>query len=171
MKKSIFYVFTVFVSILFLYNLFFASLSYNAQTPNYPIKKILSKTLPEGWGFFTKSPREAGYTVYVVNQGNLELLETRNTSSSNYFGLSRKARKISMEVSIVTDLVATELWQKKSDLSHINLPENLVEIDSKNLHFLKNHDLVVVKSYPIPWAWKEIVQPNQIPYEIVRIKT
>lgn len=171
MKKNIFYISVVLLSLSFLYNLFFASLSYNAQTPNYTLKKILSKTLPEGWGFFTKSPREAGYTVYAVHEGTLELVETRNTSSGNYFGFSRKARKVSMEVSIITDLVSEELWDKKNDPSAISLPEKLVEIDSKNLHFLKDHELVVVKSHPIPWAWKDIVQPNQIPYEIVRIKT
>jgi len=171
MKKNIFYLGTVLVAFLFLYNLFFASLSYNAQTPPYAIKTLLSKTLPEGWGFFTKSPRESMFAVYRVQDGILIPLETRNSAAQNLFGFSRKARKISMEVSIIAELVKKEQWVQKEGIDHIDVPSNTVALDPANLHFLKDEQLVLVKSQPVPWAWKDIVTTNQIPYEIVRVKT
>jgi antimicrobial peptide system SdpA family protein len=169
MKKKVYYVITTFAVLTFAYNLFFSSIKFNAQTPTYAFSKLLKKTIPEGWGFFTKSPREDLIEIYRVENKKIEKVELRNTSYTSFFGASRKNRKLSMEVSIMSELVNESEWLKKTDMAKLVIPNKIVKVDNKNLKYLKGGEFVLIKRQIVPWAWTDIVKPNQVPYEIAHI--
>lgn len=172
MKSKFCYLVINFIVLLFAYNLFFSSIKFNAQTPTHELSKLIKKTIPQGWGFFTKSPREDIIELYKVNDNNsIEKLELRNTSYKNFFGASRENRKIAMEVSIISESLPDSLWSDNTDITQLVVPDNKTKVDSKNLKYLKSNEYVLVKRKIVPWAWMEIVKPNQIPYEIAHVTT
>jgi antimicrobial peptide system SdpA family protein len=172
MKTRFYYLAINCIVLLFAYNLFFSSIKFNAQTPTHRLSKVMKRTIPQGWGFFTKSPREDIIELYKVNNNHsIEKMELRNTSYKNFFGASRQNRKIAMEVSIISELVPDSLWSDNTDITKLNVPQNKTKVDGKNLKYLKSNEYVLVKRKIVPWAWMEIVKPNQIPYEIAHVIT
>ncbi len=170
--KNIFYISVIALGIYFVASIFFSSISYNVNTPNHTFKMLFNLSVPEGWGFFTRSPREDIVDLYTINNGELKKVLHENGDMSNFFGSSRKSRKIGMETSIILSRIQDSLWHKQSDLEHIKIPEVVDDkIDNENLFYLTNGDFVLIKRKTTPWAWKENINLKNIPYEITRIKT
>ena len=165
-----FYTATICAGLYFVFLAFFSSLSYNLNTPNYAVKQLFNLSAPEGWGFFTRSPREEMVDVYAVENNKIKKFMQKNGHYSNFFGVSRLSRTIGMETSILLSKVNDSMWSDNVDISNIKIPSQNYTLDNESLHFLKSGDYVFVKRKTVPWAWRKNVQQTNIPYEITHIK-
>lgn len=174
MKKIKFYYFTTLTLwIIGFFVVFFSSFKEQVVV-SYNCQQFVSLILPQGWGFFTKNPRDPLLEVYKVEKGGIITKVTlHNLSYKNDFGLSRKARMIGYESAQITNAVPASYW-KKNTFSHLN------DLDRKNIflytpktkskYFTNGLYLFMTyKTIPFAWAKKNQENNNPITYTFVSI--
>lgn len=99
--------------------------SSNIIIGNNSKNNLFQKLLPQGWSFFTKSPRSEDLIVYKLNKNTFELLTRKNMSQDNFYGLSRFARRLGYESSLLTQNIGKDLWIDKTitDISEFVISE------------------------------------------------
>ena len=153
-----------------LWLLFFNSIGYNANSSSID-KFGFTKSLPEGWGFFTKSPRDPMVDLYSNRNGQWKKIELRNNSSKYYYGFSREARMLGFEISILLSKIKSDsLWVKKTNIDVIEFPTKFVDLDNQFINLLEDGKYALLKRETVPWAWRNIVTNKQINYEILGIR-
>jgi antimicrobial peptide system SdpA family protein len=123
-------------------------------------KANISFFFPEGWGFFTKNPRDEILTdIYKIENGKLNLVTIPNSSSENLLGFSRKSRFISAEATKLSVLVGENGWQNSVNwIEHKILPKNknkviLPPVLKSQLRYFKSGEYLLVRYKITPWAW------------------
>jgi len=168
MKKLWYTIYLLFFFSIFIFSL---SISIKSNTINTPkeIKFIFSSLTPQGWGFFTRDPKEKLIDIYKIHGSELIKLTIPNSSMSNYFGFSRKSRKIAMEVSVILSKLKDIKWEISYKNNSIvnNTPPYL--LDKSNLYYLSHGDYLLVRRTLTPWAWYGR-KKNFIPFETIRIQ-
>ncbi len=93
--------------------LFSCFISENPISPHPKTAHYIRKLLPQGWGFFTRDPREPALIMYRVNDDNsLCLITLPNSSQLNCYGFSRKSRRLHLEFLRLQNLIPQELWKR-----------------------------------------------------------
>lgn len=117
---------------------------------------------PQGWAFFTKSPREPSLALYAVTNSHLDKIDLRGFESDYFFGISRKNRLIMMETGNVLkklrDVPAMKTLEKtvlyRDNLNNYISPDTLtfnkVSRDEKNI-VLRGKYLLVMEDF-LPWS-------------------
>ncbi|WP_294302530.1 SdpA family antimicrobial peptide system protein [uncultured Chryseobacterium sp.] len=157
------------IIILFLYVIFFLfknSIGYNIKSSNFLTISFFSKISPQGWGFFTKNPREENVYIYSIHNGQLKSEITQNSSYKNFFGISKKSRMIGFEVSMILGQLKNTKWSKYTQ-NFNTLP--LQQIDSKNLHYLKNGKYILIKEKVPPYTWRNNIKNKTNLLEIIYV--
>lgn len=144
----------------------------NVSTPiSIPYSK--SKTIftfsPQGWGFFTRNPREDIAKIYSINNEKVTPVIVANSNRKFMFGLSKKAKLVSWEISNIIDQIKEEDWvQNNRD----TLLFNTKKIDTiKNSFFvpsLKGGYIISIQER-IPHAWSKHHENIVMPYKYVRV--
>ncbi len=118
----------------------------------------ISTVMPEGWAFFTRSPREE-YAVALTRIGDRWAPASFGThnSATNLFGIVRKSRAQAVEVGALVAKVPSAKWVEcqpdESDedcLGHT--PINAATVNAAAVPSLCG-SVGVVKRLPVPWAW------------------
>lgn len=160
-KFLLFLIFVFFVNYVFL--LFTSSIGYNIQTQKYFITKLVNKISPQGWGFFTRSPREDLVDVFMLNNDFIALeFMPQNSAPSNFWGLDKKTRMKGFETSIILDAIKQEKWYNSKQEN-----PSFIQIKLPTLHyFKKDTKYVLVKYKTIPYLWQKYVKypPKQFIY-------
>ncbi|MGM0843697.1 MAG: SdpA family antimicrobial peptide system protein [Bacillota bacterium] len=154
----------------------FFFVSINPVLPENPVKipKKLSTSImeyfPQGWGFFSKDPRD-GY-FYVIDLQSEKLgASWPNMTLSNWAGLKRFGRSQGIELG--------RLYAQVGE-------QSMIECTETPLVCLKNQDDVInvindspsptiigevgiVKQESVPWAWSKKVDKETMPSKIVRL--
>lgn len=154
MKEKIFYffLFSSFWGLIFFYVLF----SIIPESPLKPINNInLQYYLPEGWGFFTRTPREDNIYVYKYHKNGLSLFQHPNASPKYFFGLKKTSRSIGAEYGRILNNLNPK-WTTFSGEKNIKKISDTIKI-----HYFTNNeknpmlegDFILVAFKPIPWAW------------------
>lgn len=135
------------------------------------LKKTVTTILPQGWGFFTKDPREQTYELYCI-KNNVEKLTIKNSSSDNLFGLSRKSRYIAFESSaIIGKIINSKSWQDTAGIYDNFIPKGFTEIPyNKNLMYFPKGYYIAIRFFPIPWAWHGKNQEKYRKYQCILIR-
>ena len=156
----------------FVYIMFLSVFDNNSLIINRDFKRGLNILFPQGWGFFTKNPREENYTLFKMQpNGNFKQVTIKNNSLANSLGLSRKSRKIGSEMSIMLATVNDSLWTTKpgSD-SLISYTDNFVDVErNKLITTLDAGNYIIVRKELVPWAWINNVSENDGHYKFVGI--
>ena len=139
---------------------------------NDNLKRKLNIIFPEGWGFFTKNPRDLGLEVYKIENNKIRLLDASNHSYKNYFGLSRSARLVGYEASTVASEIQKNQWVKgnNSNLSHHLKDSTMVFSDKKYFNHLTKGEYLLKLYKPIPFAWANKNQEKYAPFSVAKIK-
>lgn len=136
------------------------------------VKRVVNSFVPEGWSFFTRSPREEMADIYQITNHGLEKISMQCSSPRNLLGVSRKSRKIGMEISVVAARLQDSLWIKNKHVTDIAKPTSLkineVHIDA-DMAYLKKGDYVIEAFLPIPWAWSKSTR-TQTQSRIIRVR-
>ncbi|ASE63002.1 MULTISPECIES: SdpA family antimicrobial peptide system protein [Chryseobacterium] len=174
MKKTKFYYFsTLFVWIIGFFVVFFSAFKEQVVV-SYNCQQFVSLILPQGWGFFTKNPRDPLLEVYKVERnGTIIKVTLHNLSFNNDLGLSRRARMIGYESAQITNSIPANYW-KKDIYSNLNrLSKNniyLYNTKAKSKHFNDGLYLFITyKTVPFAWAKQHQEGNNPINYTFVNI--
>jgi antimicrobial peptide system SdpA family protein len=111
--------------------------------------------LPEGWAFFTKSPRSEVFDIFR-SDGTAWRHAFRGPQSepSNFFGLNRTTRAQGVEFGTIQDDVGkrfvscSDTWQACA--ARIKVP---IQLKNRSDAPLLCGDLVFVLWKPVPWNW------------------
>ena len=131
-------------------------------------KASLFNFFPQGWGFFTRNPREEELILYRIEKDTTVRFTQTNSSSSSYFGLSRKNRLINIEASIVVSEVDDSLWipmKGRELVLDLNTYTDTIVNNFKPCHI--QGDFFLVMQERIPWAWSE--SDIIMPYKYVKV--
>lgn len=139
---------------------------------NEKTKETLVKIFPEGWGFFTKNPKDPEYKIYIIVKNKLQLLSLTNQSIENKFGFSRKSRMIGYEISTLLSDVQENEWIKdttKNINTHLN--DKIIKIKNKyKFKHLNTGTYIIKRCRPVPYAWAKQNQEINNPFTVVKIK-
>lgn len=130
------------------------SIGPNATDVSFQERYAASLFLPEGWGFFTRSPRETKYVLYHASaQGQPAGLVTyRNSSAQNLFGFSRRSRRLNMEFCRFLPAIADGSWHKPGVQPAV-AGYATVAYSARHYLLLQPGTYIVKKFEPTPWAW------------------
>lgn len=171
------YVFIALVCfILFIYTFFTLILNFT-QNPikiTNSVNTKLSTLTPQGWAFFTRSPREAQIIIYsVADDGSFSKYQHKHSSLNNLFGLNRKSSKVLGELQMIKSNVADSLFENckwnYQKLRAFKIP--------KSTHTIKNiidepilcGEFIIIFQKPIPWAWSKSIDRIEMPAKIIRL--
>ena len=135
-------------------------------------KKEVNIIFPQGWSFFTKDPRSYRLLAYSLNGSKIEKLSIQNQSFSNIFGLSRKARVIGYESSIIANKILPKNWK---DMVGERL-DSLVGCKSiklkpeKNFKYLTGGYYIFKLYKPIPYTWANKKQEMNNPSKLAKVE-
>lgn len=133
----------------------------NSTVFSFGLRKNINLLFPQGWGFFTKDPKEIMVDAYIVENGKLRLITELNTSKNNFFGLSRSNRFVGFELSLLLGHIPREAWKNEVGEFEFCLSDSIFEVNSLNVE-LKNFALgksFFIHQYkPIPFQWASLNQ-------------
>jgi antimicrobial peptide system SdpA family protein len=160
------------ISWLFLTSLVFFSSMKEQIIVNKEVKKYVSTFFPEGWGFFTKNPRDPQLEVYKIEDEIAKKINMSNHSAFNFFGLSRKARVIGYESSMIASEIDKKKWKSNQTekITYFVNDSSIIVSRKKGFKFLIPGDYILKMFEPIPYAWANKNQENNNPYSVVKVK-
>ncbi|ATY84484.1 SdpA family antimicrobial peptide system protein [Kyrpidia spormannii] len=143
--------------------------------PDLPLEPRLfvEQWFPQGWGFYSKNPRDSYF--YVVRMPDHQLpVGWPNNSLSNIFGISRFGRAQGIEAG----LIASEIPNSAYVFTNVNplwkldelKPELVIKNPSPSPTILG--DIGIIYQPPVPWAWTKeadkIIMPSRVARVIVK---
>jgi antimicrobial peptide system SdpA family protein len=153
------------------YSIFVTALQDTIITRGTAAKNI-QYLFPQGWAFFTKSPKESLIDVYKINDKKVELVDMANTSPGNLFGFSRKARMKGYELSLIISPIPAVNWKKNKApdfVSHIS--DTTHEVKTKHdFKYFNTGTYLFKQRDPVPWAWSGDNQNEYTPYKTLKVK-
>jgi antimicrobial peptide system SdpA family protein len=109
-------------------------------------EKFQNQILCQGWGFFTKGPRDVKTYVYV----NGDNIITPYTSIKNLFGIRRHNTRLGYEVGSLLKTIRNDKWKKTATDS---FPGSFYLTESKINNPKILGEIIVVNEERTPWAW------------------
>lgn len=145
-----------------------ASMPYNPISLSYDIKINVQTVLPEGWGFFSKPPREPRIVLFKKDGAHFRAYNTKVSDYRNLFGIKRNSRAISTEMARIAKGVPKEHWQNCDVLFSDCIKNGMMSpLKIKNTYSapLLCGIFCIVSQEPVPWAWskhrQEVVMPSK----------
>ena len=148
-----------------------ASIPYNPLSLPQVNKMNVLRIIPEGWGFFTRNPVEPSYYLYQKNkEGVYILINPSAPEAVYYFGISRRSRRINVELHSMLSQLKDTSWEKVEQPRDIQLETNkLISIHSDLSNPLLRGDYILLELQRTPWAWsRQKIQPI-MPYRKIRV--
>lgn len=140
---------------------------FNPLSTSYKTKVQTLSLIPQGWGFFTRNPREPQISAYT-RIGKKWVLQTF-PNATYALGASRKMRVQSGELEMILRPVDDKSW--KDDLGSIEtlISSNMITLYNPRNQPLMCGEYLVVSKAPIPWAWSRAQTMTQYPYRYLHI--
>lgn len=136
------------------------------------VAPVLSSTLPQGWGFFTRSPREESLRVYPLgDEDGATPVQGALAEPRHVFGLDRGVRAQGTEMALVNAEVPGTLWQDCDEARAICLGRAEEASIGADLPTVPNPALVRTVCGPVvltnesvsAWAYRDLVaDPVQV---------
>jgi antimicrobial peptide system SdpA family protein len=138
-----------------------------------PFEESLNTLLwaPQGWGFFTRSPREERLTAYQFVDGRWRNpMRVPHALPRNVFGLNRVSRSQSVEMGLLL-YAAKQEWKSCADplmecLDHAPPPQAIRNPCGAPAIC---GAIVVVQRQPIPWAWLKAPKHVEMPTRLLSL--
>jgi antimicrobial peptide system SdpA family protein len=121
---------------------------------------VVREILPEGWSFFTKSPREA--FVVAFDEDGLELGTAPNAQPRWAFGLNRTSRLGGIDVDRVIEKLDRDAWRPCHGAATVSacsadLKPQRVRIKDATQSLCGN--VILARKEPVPWAFRGTKAP------------
>jgi antimicrobial peptide system SdpA family protein len=129
--------------------------------------KLAYTLLPQGWAFFTRSPRELVFEGYAKVNGKWIKITNNNFSIENDFGFSREGRSISWSLMQLAMAIPEKNWNFDREFDVENF-KNLT-CDTLTFNNFKSSEIGVVAYNILPWAWVDNPSKTKIIYKTCRV--
>lgn len=149
--KNSFYIFVIFISIIILFTVFTNSIKHNLFSGSFYTIRLVNTILPQGWGFFTKNPRDPNIYLYKLHKGKIEKVIYTNCHYKNYFGLSKKGRMIAFENTIILKQIEKAVYEK---ISKIDEPHIVYKVNCNNLSYIYPGEYMIIREEIAPYLWR-----------------
>ncbi|WP_338553838.1 SdpA family antimicrobial peptide system protein [Paenibacillus sp. KS-LC4] len=125
---------------------------------------------PQGWGFFSKDPKEPQLRIVNMSDGNLAPLWPNNIPK-NLFGIQRLGRSQGIEGGYLISKIpeSSRIPCTTDPYSCLQESEPTLEILNDNPSPTICGDVGFTFQEPVPWAWSSSEQPIEMPSEVVRV--
>jgi antimicrobial peptide system SdpA family protein len=128
---------------------------------------VLNNILPQGWSFFTKSPRDI--RVEVLDASTKQKILIKNSSLNYCFGLQRIPSRICIEVADLVKSIPDSLWNTSS--GEVDLSKgDFIQVKSHFSSPLIKSQIIVINEDRLPWAWAKFQSKINLPFEYVKIE-
>lgn len=123
--------------------------------------------LPQGWGFFTRSPRQPSRRIYRRVNGSWQSLLSPQMSLSSLFGIRRVSRRSSVEAAYLLDGV-WDAWKvpcERSPFTCLEVYEAPEVFINRFPHPVVCGEIGVIEQDPVPYAWRtfeDLVMPSSV---------
>lgn len=162
MKKNLIFLIQV-INCIIIYAVFLSNFDKDRLLINYKVSKVINHLLPQGWGFFTKSPREP---IFVLKEINGNLISISNNSFQNKFGFSRYSRKVGSEISMIYAQLPKNSLKKEGEIYDTVRVTNHKLIDKIS----KDKKYLFIKKEITPWAYYSYYNKPYIKDSLIVIK-
>ncbi|WP_103867216.1 SdpA family antimicrobial peptide system protein [Aquimarina sp. I32.4] len=143
--------------------------SFNSPLVSSSFNKINTvNVLPQGWAFFTKSPRDV--RVELIDGKTNKNISLKNFSLTNFFGLKRTSTRITTELGMLIKETPDSLWVKTNGISNDFEKGNYI---IRKSHFKKpylSEKIILINKERVPWAWSNFNERKIIPITYLKIK-
>ncbi len=141
----------------FLHLNFITTLGDNVMDVSTTEKSVIQFFFPQGWGFFTRNPREPNYKLYRIEEGKLQLVTFKITSPKNYYGLSRKGSRLGIEMHRIKDNLPQPTSWESSKVQLENMQLDTISYPCTNtisgLMYVKEGNYILKEYHLTPWSW------------------
>ena len=155
-----------------IYGIAVASIPYNPLSMPRIITMNLQTIIPQGWAFFTRSPREEMNYYYRIEEDALVLQPYQNANWKTALGTSRMGRVKSMELAALNSMVQPEDWYHcDKGIAVCDDWKTLPRVALRNgfRHPQICGELILEKKEIVPWAWSKDIHQDQVPSKIVKL--
>jgi antimicrobial peptide system SdpA family protein len=142
-----------------------------------PLNNIfdISNLMPEGWGFFTRSPRQDRILLYHKRNASWTSAALPPLGQLRYaMGWDRAPRAQSVEMAILLAAPNTPLhWAscKFEPRACLEQTEGSgVRVKNRNPLPTLCGEVGIVKQPPTPWAWRDASRPVIMPSQVARLE-
>ncbi|MDN6122648.1 MAG: SdpA family antimicrobial peptide system protein [Brevibacterium sp.] len=131
-----------------------------SETAPQPIRSLGSQVknfTVQGWGFFTKSPREAVVTPYSHKDGRwISAGRGPNAIPKYAFGLDRTSRLTEFDVQLASENLPDEAWTECAglDIESCAGDASQVDVTVSGYDLRLCGDVVLASTTPQPWAYR-----------------
>lgn len=136
--------------------------------PEYKTKYFIKSIFPEGWGFFTRNPRE--HMLYVYKNVNKNwVLETLPNFYYAY-GIGRDMRVQGAEVSKILKELKPNDWKETTVLDSCFRYRKTIGVSNNSSIPNICGNYILVLQEPVPWAWSTDKSKITMPIKFVKLK-
>lgn len=155
--------------------IFVAAMPYSPVSLDLLTKINVMSVLPEGWGFFSRNPREVDLLIFEKHGG--AWAPNRNAPTAhyrNYFGIRRTARIRSIESARIVAYFESATWHDcDSGIGGClpNTSDSILEYRIARRYAAFHDTIALVRQEPLPWAWaKDGLGKIEMPLSYLIIK-
>lgn len=137
---------------------FWAAAPYNPVAPPALKRIAIATFVHEGWGFFTRNPREPDVTLHgLVNGRWVQLSMGPISSARNLYGLNRAVRAQGAEFGLVAQQLGAPAWVEceTEPIGCLRTAPYARGIQNASPSPTLCGTVGIVRQAPLPWAWRE----------------
>lgn len=135
---------------------------------NITHKNVLQELAPQGFGFYSKNPREE--TFYFETEENLKI---PNFQLANLFGLSREGRAQAIELGKIYTEIPKDYWKLCSSDNECNLVkqdlEEFILTKDENYRSLEKGVYYIYRYEPLSWYFREFKESSTIEKRVAKV--
>ena len=154
-----------------------SSMPYNAFSGSQIEAYNFRNVLPEGWGFFTRNPREDNYYIYKKDiKGHYTVPAIyANNNFKNGFGVKRTSRIQSMELGVLIQRAEKYPWAdcpngNSTCSAKIDTLTSIPILNTTAQPTLCGEFLLTQKE-TVPWAWGKSYFDIDMPAKTIKINS
>lgn len=171
-KRILFFYLTILISGSFIILSLADMLDFNGVNMSLKVDKRVFCFFPQGWAFFTRSPREA--QVYLLKKKDDKFVSENfyHSSYKNLFGLNRETTRINYEL-----IDAYSNFSKEEFTSGFsNIQCDIIDSVPKKIHYVKNSfdnpriqgEYIIVLQNLVPYPWIKNLKNEMMPSKSIR---
>lgn len=132
--------------------------------------------LPQGWAFFTKSPRDVEFAPYAVTADGLTSLQAGpNSAAKNLLGWTRDGRAQGIELALLLheNPLDSDRWTEcttREECAAASLDAPPIRLDNSSPAPTLCGAVALVQEEPRPWAWRDVVDDHWKPKSVLTLE-
>ena len=131
-----------------------SSLGFNPIMVTKKINNAFFSVLPQGWGFFTRNPREPLVDIYEITLNGPQKVTIPNASLKYIYGFNRGMRFTSSQVGYLVGMLQENNWREFKNLKKAQTNvSSFIQLRNNFSPPLLCGKFIMVKTERIPWAW------------------